>query len=82
MRSCSGAHVRDWLKVVVSDVDFDATSADLPPLDEPVTARRSARPPRSTVERVFAKAVHRDVGSTGPRRPMLELETRAGRRKS
>ena len=62
----SGAHVRDWLKVVVSDVDFDATSADLPPLDEPVTARRSDRSPRSTVERVFAKAVHRDVGGSGP----------------
>ena len=50
----SGAAVRDWLKVVVSDVDFDATSADLPPLDEPVTRSAAERLPRTTLERLFA----------------------------
>ena len=39
----TGANVRDWLKVVVSDVDFDATSADLPALDEPMS-RPAVRP--------------------------------------
>ena len=62
----TGANVRDWLKVVVSDVDFDATSADLPALDEPIAASRSARPPRSSVERMFAKAVSRDIGTDDP----------------
>ena len=32
-----GASARDWLKVVVSDVAFQATSFDLDALDEPVT---------------------------------------------
>ncbi len=62
----SGAAVRDWLKVVVSDVDFDATSAELPPLDEPVTRSAAERLPRTTLERLFARAVNRDIGTAGP----------------
>ena len=39
-RRRAGCDARDWLKVVVSDVDFDAAAFDLPQLDEPVPARR------------------------------------------
>ncbi len=56
-----GASVRDWLKVIVSSVDFDATSFTMQQLDEPPPpATRSV--PRSTLDRLAAKAIRRDVG--------------------
>ncbi len=62
-----GAVARDWLKVVVSDVDFDAAAFDLPPLDEPAPVSRATRAVTwSTLARVAGKAVSRDVGDSGP----------------
>ena len=62
-----GAIARDWLKMVVSDVDFDAAAFDLPQLDEPVPARRAARGQTwSTLARVAARAVSRDIGDDAP----------------
>ena len=58
-----GATVRDWLKVVVSDVDFDASSFTMQQLDQPPPATtRSAGQFRSTLERLAARAVSRDIG--------------------
>jgi hypothetical protein len=58
-----GAAARDWLKIVASDVDFDAAAFDLPELDEPMPARRGVRGGTwSTLARVAARAVSRDVG--------------------
>jgi hypothetical protein len=62
-----GAVARDWLKIVASDVDFDAAAFDLPPLDEPAPAgevRRSGV--WSTLSRIAARAVSRDIGDDGP----------------
>lgn len=56
-----GASVRDWLKVIVSDVDFEATSFTLQQLDEPPPAVSRAAP-RSTLDRLAAKAIRRDIG--------------------
>jgi hypothetical protein len=62
-----GAIARDWLKVVVSDVDFDAAAFDLPALDEPPPVRDVTRAASwSTLTRIAARAVTRDVGAAGP----------------
>jgi hypothetical protein len=62
-----GAVARDWLKVVVSDVDFDAAAFDLPALDEPPPVRDVTRAASwSTLTRIAARAVTRDVGAAGP----------------
>lgn len=61
-----GASVQDWMKVIVSDVDFDATSAELPPLDDAPTRSGDRKPPRTTIERLFARAIRRDIGPAGP----------------
>ncbi len=62
-----GAVARDWLKIVVSDVDFDATAFDLPALDEPAATREVRRSGVwSTLSRVAARAVSRDIGDDGP----------------
>lgn len=62
-----GAVARDWLKVVVSDVDFDAAAFDLPQLDEPAPVARATRAVTwSTLARVACRAVSRDVGDAGP----------------
>ena len=58
----AGATVRDWLKVVVSDVDFDASSFTMQQLDQPPpAATRSAGQFRSTLDRLAARAVSRDI---------------------
>ena len=63
----SGAIARDWLKIVVSDVDFDAAAFDLPALDEPPAVRDVTRAASwSTLTRIAARAVTRDVGAAGP----------------
>ncbi|MDQ3738650.1 MAG: caspase family protein [Actinomycetota bacterium] len=62
-----GSVARDWLKVIVSDVNFDAMAFDLPPLDHPIEpspARRSAV--LGTLERLAARAITRDIGAGGP----------------
>ena len=59
-----GAMVRDWLKVIVSDVDFDASSFTMQPLDQPAPARtRSVTGFRSTLDRLAARAISRDLGA-------------------
>jgi hypothetical protein len=61
------ASARDWLKIVASDLDFDAAAFDLPELDEPMPVRRGAREQTwSTLARVAARAVSRDVGDAPP----------------
>ena len=54
-----GATARDWLKVIVSDVDFDASVFDLPALDEP-PAERVGHPWVEAVE--HARAVGHQGG--------------------
>jgi hypothetical protein len=79
-----GAKAKDWLKVVVSDVDFDATSFDLDALDEPVSRSAAVRAaPRNTLERIAGKARSRDFGPGGASPPVarwsattVTLETR------
>jgi hypothetical protein len=61
-----GARVRDWIKVVVSDVDFDATAFDLPALDEPVAPPAGTRSARSALERLAGRAVTRDFDAGPP----------------
>jgi hypothetical protein len=64
----SGATARDWMKVIVSDVDFDATVFDLAALDEPPAERsvtRAARP-LSTLERLATKVVTRGDAAVTP----------------
>ena len=63
-----GAIARDWLKVIVSDVDFEATAFDLPALDEPPPERTETRStrPRGVLERLAAKAVSREIPDTPP----------------
>ncbi len=66
-----GAAARDWLKVVVSDVDFDATSFDLAALDEPSARGPSTRgAPRNTLERIAARAHRRDFAAADPAPPV------------
>jgi hypothetical protein len=56
-----GRSVRDWLKVIVSTVDFEATSFTMQQLDAaPPPVSRGL--PRSTLDRLAARAVRRDVG--------------------
>lgn len=62
----SGAMARDWLKVIVSETNFDATAFEMPALDEPFVARRSVAHPESTLERLAARVLTRDVGSGPP----------------
>jgi hypothetical protein len=62
-----GALVRDWLKVIVSETDFDASAFEMPPLDEPVVAKRSVGDIGSTLERIAAKVLTRDL--TAPPSP-------------
>ena len=57
-----GASVRDWLKVIVSDVDFEATSFTMQQLDAPPPAVTRGLP-RSTLDRLAARAVRRDIGA-------------------
>jgi hypothetical protein len=62
-----GAVARDWLKVVVSDVDFEAAAFDLPALDEPLPARDVTRAANwSTLTRIASRAVTRDLGAAVP----------------
>jgi hypothetical protein len=67
-----GARVRDWLKLIVSDVDFDATTFTMQPLDEPRPLTRGRRAPRSTLDRLAARAVSRDIGAAPAETPVAE----------
>jgi hypothetical protein len=67
-----GASVRDWLKVIVSDVDFDATSFTMQPLDQPRPRTRSRPSSRSTLDRLAARAVTRDLGEPEPDAPVAQ----------
>ncbi len=63
----AGAGARDWLKIVASDVDFDAAAFDLPELGEPMPALRGAGGQTwSTLARVAARAISRDIGDAPP----------------
>ena len=61
--------VRDWLKVIVSDVDFDASSFTMQRLDQPPPRHAVGRRRfRSTLDRLAARAISRDVGAAATRR--------------
>ena len=69
----SGAKARDWLMVIVSTVEFNAASFDLPQLGEPATRSSAAvGRPRSTLERLAGRALTRSVGDKGPPHPASE----------
>lgn len=57
-----GAFVRDWLKVIVSDVPFEATAFTMQPLGQPPPPRTRSVP-GSTLERLAARAITRDIGA-------------------
>ena len=59
----SGAIARDWLKVVVSEADFDASAFEMSALDEPLVVRRSASVAPSTLERLAGRVLTRDTRS-------------------
>jgi len=68
-----GAIARDWLMVVVSSVEFNAASFDLPQLGEPATRSSAAvGRARSTLERLAGRALTRDMGDKGPPPPASE----------
>jgi hypothetical protein len=63
-----GAVAHDWLKVIVSETDFDATAFELPAIDQPFETRRSAPPAGTTLERLAHRVLTRsarDVSATG-----------------
>jgi hypothetical protein len=62
-----GAMVKDWLQIVVSEVDFDSSALEMPALDEPATRSAGERSiGTSTIERLAARALTRAVGAGGP----------------
>ncbi len=61
----SGAEARDWLKVIVSETDFDASAFEMTALDEPFHSTRSAAGSASTLERLANRVLTRDIGA-GP----------------
>jgi hypothetical protein len=60
----SGASVRDWLKLIVSESDFDSSAFVLGALDDPTSrdAPTSRGVPTSTLARLAAVALTRDIG--------------------
>ena len=59
--------VRDWLKLIVAERQFDAGSFELPRLGEPV--RASSRTPlglNSVLNRIGRLALHRDADAEEP----------------
>ena len=61
----SGAIARDWLKVVVSEADFDASAFEMSALDEPFVVRRSATLAPSVLERLASRVLTRGAPSDG-----------------
>ncbi len=61
----SGAIARDWLKVVVSEADFDASAFEMSALDEPFVVRRSATLAPSVLERLASRVLTRGAPSEG-----------------
>ncbi len=59
----SGAIARDWLKVVVSEADFDASAFEMSALDEPFVVRRSATMAPSVLERLAGRVLTRGAPS-------------------
>jgi hypothetical protein len=55
-----GAVAHDWLKVIVSETDFDATAFELPAIDEPFDVQRSGEA-GSTLERLALRVVTRSA---------------------
>jgi hypothetical protein len=62
----SGALARDWLKVIVSETDFDASAFEMSALDEPFVTRRSAASQGSALERLAGRVLTRGAGSVPP----------------
>jgi hypothetical protein len=76
----SGAIARDWLKVVVSEADFDASAFEMPALDEPFVVRRSASAAPSVLERLAGRVLTRGAASepaTGSSNPEWCADTYA-----
>ena len=59
----SGAEGRDWLKVIVSETDFDASAFEMGALDEPLAVTRSMTRAGSTLARLATRVLTRDVGA-------------------
>ena len=59
----SGAIARDWLKVVVSEAEFDASAFEMSALDEPFVIRRSASVAPSALERLAGRVLTRGARS-------------------
>jgi hypothetical protein len=57
-----GAVSRDWLKVIVSETDFDATAFELPAIDQPFEPTRSASAP-TTLGRLAQRVLTRSVAT-------------------
>lgn len=71
-----GDSARDWIKVVVSESDFDASAFELHALDEPPPPRPAARGARSTLDRLARRALTRDIGAAGAPSAAPEWATR------
>jgi hypothetical protein len=66
----SGARARDWLRVVVSETNFDAAAFTMSRLDEPPSrSTRSAGELRSTLERLTERARTRDIEEVESTKP-------------
>jgi hypothetical protein len=61
-----GALARDWLKVIVSETDFDASAFEMPALDEPSRVSRSAAGTGSTLERLAGRVLIRGAAPAPP----------------
>ena len=74
-RSSRARSVRDWLKVIVSDVDFDATSFTMPQLDDPppaVSRGRAALDARAARRRGGAAATSAPACDAARATPVAE----------
>jgi hypothetical protein len=71
------ALARDWLKLVVSESDFDASAFQLNALDEPAVPRAATRAATtSTLERLARRALTRDIGASGAAVPAPQWAAR------
>jgi Caspase domain len=62
-----GASARDWIKVVVSESDFEASAFELHALDEPRRPRRTVRRASSPLDQLARRALTRELsGAAAP----------------
>ena len=75
-RVAPGAMARDWIKVVVSESDFDASAFELHALDDPPPPDSKVRGGSSTLDRLARRALTRAGGVPDPPSAASQWATR------